>query len=147
MTQPTLPRVRDFMTTRVRSLTPGMPILKAVDMLIKQQISGAPVVEGDTVVGVLSEKDCLKLVSQGVAGEVAGGTVSDYMTKEVECIPPSMDIYYVAGLFLRNAYRRYPVVDEDSKLVGVISRHDVLKAIQKIRKKPAPGTGRFTRMD
>ena len=141
---PPLPDVSEFMTKRVRTLTADTPILRAVDLFVKYSISGAPVVEGNTrVVGVLSEKDCLRLVAEGVAGEVVRGTVGDYMTKEVKTLSPTMDIYYVAGLFLRNPYRRYPVVDE-GKLVGVISRHDVLKAIQRLRKKPS---GRYRKID
>ena len=78
------------MTTRVCTLTPDMDVLQAVDVLLKNRISGAPVVNADNqVVGVLSEKDCLRLVAGGVDGEEATGTVSDFMSPEVETIPPT----------------------------------------------------------
>lgn len=127
----TLPLVRDYMATRVTTLTPEVNILDAVDLLVEQQISGAPVVSEGRLVGMLSEKDCLRLLSKGRESDadVPTGTVGDYMVTDVRTIPPDMDIYYVAGLFLNNPYRRYPVVD-DGVIVGQISRRDVLRAIQ-----------------
>lgn len=125
-----LPIVRDFMVTRLYTLSPDVHILDAVDMLVDRSISGAPVTEGGRLVGVLSEKDCLRLLSVGANADVPTGTVGDYMVREVHTIPPTMDIYYAAGLFLKNPYRRFPVV-EDGVLIGQISRRDVLRAIQK----------------
>jgi len=137
------PLVRDFMTTKIRSLTPDMPVMQAIDLLLKYEISGAPVLEGGVLVGVISEKDCLMLLTQGEAGTQPQTKVRDVMSKNVATLPVHVDVYYAAGKFLANAFRRFPVVDADGKCVGVISRRDVLKAIQKMRKKPA--TGRLTR--
>ncbi len=52
------------------------------------------------------------------------------MTSEVKTIPPTMDIYYVAGLFMSEDFRRFPVV-EDGRIVGAITRFDVLRAVQR----------------
>jgi CBS domain-containing protein len=128
-----LPTVREFMTTKLRTLSPTTEILEAVDLLLKYEISGAPVVEDGKVVGLLSEKDCLQVLTHGVDNDKPKGIVSEFMTGEVESISPGMDIYYVAGLFLKNHFRRFPVV-EDGVLVGVLSRRDVLRAVQKIAK-------------
>lgn len=125
-----LPVVRDYMVTRLHTLTPEVRILDAVDMLVARQVSGAPVVREGRLVGMLSEKDCVRLLSKGGDDDdVPTGTVGDYMVREVKTVPPSMDIYYLAGLFIKHPYRRYPVV-EDGVLVGQISRRDVLRAIQ-----------------
>lgn len=124
------PVVRDYMVTRLYTLTPEVHILDAVDMLVDRQISGAPVVHEGHLVGMLTEKDCLRLMTKGDADDdVPGGTVGDYMVREVKTVPPSMDLYYVAGLFLKHPFRRYPVI-EDGVLVGLISRRDVMRAIQ-----------------
>ncbi len=129
---PELPAVRDVMATRLHTLERETDILDAVDFLLKHGISGAPVVNEDgALVGVLSEKDCLRIVAEGVDCEAPTGTVGDFMTREVETVPPEMDIYYAAGLFLKTPYRRFPVV-ADGKLVGQVSRCDVLRAVEGI---------------
>lgn len=125
-----LPVVRDYMVTRLHTLTPEVNIFDAVDMLVERRISGAPVVHEGHVVGMLTEKDCVRLLTKGDdADDVPTGTVGDYMVREVKTVPPTMDIYYLAGLFLKYPFRRYPVV-EDGVLIGQISRRDVLRAIQ-----------------
>ena len=133
-----LPIVRDTMQSRFHKLTPDTPILEAIRVLIRSNASGLPVVEGKKLVGFLSSTDCLKLLAEGVGGDVPDGPVRGFMSHEVKTVPPDMDVYYLAGLF-----RRYPVV-EDGELIGVISRHDVLEVIQRFRKKPA--SGKFARL-
>ncbi len=129
-----LPLVRDYMTKKVRTLRPETPIVDAVDLLVKHAISGAPVVDGENrVVGMLSEKDCLPLLAKGVNHAPPEGTVSEFMAADPAILPPDMDLYYAAGVFMKKIYRRFPVV-ENGKLVGVISRRDILRAIHKILK-------------
>ena len=124
-----LPAVREYMDTRVHTLSPETSILAAIDFLIEHHVTGAPVVnaQGD-VVGILSEKDCLMVLALGSDNDRPGGLVSEYMSKKVVHIPSRMNIYYAAGLFLNHNFRRLPVVD-DGKLVGAITRFDILKAI------------------
>ena len=130
------PTVADYMARTVYTVTPQMPILDAVDFFLQHRISGAPVVDSGELVGVLSEKDCLRLLAIGADGDVPRGTVGEYMTRDVKTIRSTMDIYYVAGLFIANVYRRFPVVD-DGTLVGQISRRDILRAIQtRVREMP-----------
>lgn len=134
-----LPTVRDFMTTKVRTLTAQTPIMDAVDLLVDYKISGAPVVDDDgKVVGMLSEKDCLPLLAKGVDNRPPEGIVQDFMAVDPAVLPPNMDIYYAAGVFLKKIYRRFPVV-EDGKLVGVISRRDVLRAVHSVLHKVKTG--------
>ena len=121
--------VRDHMARRVVSFTPDTDIHQAIQVLLKKHLSGAPVLDEDgRLVGLLSKKDCLRIAFGARYHQQWAGRVSEYMRTEVETIPPDMDIVAAAELFLDRAYRRFPVVDGD-RLVGIISRHDVLKAL------------------
>ena len=79
---------------------------------------------------MISEKDCLRLITKGVDNKIPKVNVADFMSTKVTSILPEMDIYFAAGIFLKNAYRRFPVVDKKGKLIGQISRRDILMAIQ-----------------
>ncbi len=127
-----LPTVREYMDTSVHTLSPDTDILKAVNLLVQKGVTGAPVVDAQgKLVGMLTELDCLKLLTHGDAGQGAPrGQVKDFMSTTVQTIPPDMDIYYAAGLFLKVHFRRFPVV-EDGALVGAITRFDILKAVQR----------------
>lgn len=125
-----LPRVRDYMDTTVHTLRPETGLLEAVDFLLAHHVTGAPVVnEVNEVVGIVSEKDLLRLLAEGMDHQTPRGTVADYMTKKVTTVTPEMNIYFCAGLFLNDVVRRFPVV-ERGKLVGAITRFDILKAIK-----------------
>jgi len=127
---PRLPVVRDHMDRHVATLRPELDILDAVGVLLEKRVTGAPVVDrAGRLVGILTEKDCLRLVAAGVQGNVPRGSVANFMTTNPETIPPDMDVYYAAGLFLTRDFRRFPVV-EDGKLIGAITRFDILRAIQ-----------------
>lgn len=132
-----LPKVSEYMDTVVPTLTPETDILSAVDFLLQHHVTGAPVVdEAGGIVGMLTEKDCLRLLTLGQSGEPARGTVADFMTRKPMTVPPHMDIYYAAGIFLANSFRRLPVV-KDGKVVGAITRYDILKAMHATFRQPA----------
>ncbi len=124
--------VRDFMAKELVVFTPETDIYTAIDVLVKSEISGAPIVDGDgRLIGILSQKDCLRTLANGAFHDAPAGPVSEYMTEAVMSIGPDMDIFTVADIFLNNVYRRIPVV-EDEVVVGQISRRDVLRAIQQM---------------
>jgi len=126
-----LPRIDDYMDLKVATLTPETSILDAVDYLLTQHVTGAPVVNADgDLVGIMTEKDCLRLLAAGLDGDrVTEGTVEDLMTKEVITVQLGTDLYYAAGIFLQHHFRRLPVIRE-GKLVGAITRFDILRAIK-----------------
>jgi CBS domain-containing protein len=125
---------RDLMSTGLLTFSPDQDILDAIDQLVRRGVSGGPVCDGDRLVGILSEKDCLNLATQGVAYQLPNaGRVRDFMKKEVVTIGPDTDLLDIAILFLRNHFRRLPVV-EDGVVIGQISRRDVLRGIQKTRR-------------
>lgn len=124
--------VKDYMSVNIVTFTPGMDIHHAIKVLVERQISGAPVVdEQENLVGILSERDCLKVsFSAGYHGDW-GGRVAEYMRCEVQTVDAHMDIVEMAEIFLKSPYRRFPVV-AGNRLVGQISRRDVLRALEEL---------------
>jgi CBS domain-containing protein len=125
-------KARDYMTRHLITLTPDMEVMHAVGIFVERQISGAPVLDPTgNLVGMLSEKDCMRVaLSAGYYGEW-GGRVAEYMHSPVATIDADMPIVEVAQLFAEREYRRYPVL-EDARLVGQLSRSDVLRALQQL---------------
>ncbi len=127
-----LPTVAMFMETETHALRETDDVLDGIRKLIRLGITGAPVLDakGVKVVGMLTELECLKLLTTGTpTGEPPRGTVGEFMKTSITLVKPSMDIYYVAGLFLGTGYRRFAVVDDD-RLIGVITRKDLLRAVE-----------------
>ena len=125
-------KARDYMTRHLITLTPDMEVMHAVGIFVERQISGAPVLDPTgNLLGMLSEKDCMRVaLSAGYYGEW-GGRVAEYMHAPVATSDADMPIVEVAQLFAEREYRRYPVL-EDARLVGQISRSDVLRALQQL---------------
>lgn len=123
-------KVRDYMTTNLITFTPEQPIQQVVEAIIKYKISGGPVVnQRKELVGVISEGDCLKQLSESryYNMPLEHDNVEKRMAKNVETIDPNMDIFDAAKKFLSSKRRRFPIV-EHGKLVGQISQKDILKA-------------------
>ncbi len=123
-------RAREFMTQHVTCLTPDMDVMEAMKILVDQAISGAPVVdERGSLVGVLTERDCLTTVVQSsYHGSTFGGPVADFMSSEPETIDADTSLLDVAQKLAQTKYRRYPVM-QGNRVVGLISRRDVLRAL------------------
>jgi len=120
--------------TKLITFSPDQTISEAIDIILEKRISGAPVLEKTgRLVGMLSEKDCLRLIIDRAYHNLpnAHNKVSDYMTKEIRTVSAELDIVTVANRFLVSPVRRFPVV-EDDVLIGQVSRRDILKAAREI---------------
>ena len=122
--------VKDYMSANLITLTPDMGVLRAISLLTEKRISGAPVVDKlGNLIGILSEKDCMRIALTASYHEESAGKVADYMQPIVKTVDVNASIVEVATMFLQEDYRRYPVI-KDNRLVGQISRRDVLKALE-----------------
>jgi len=121
--------VRDYMAGRLVTFKPEMDVLDAIHELVHNRIAGAPVVnDHGELLGMLSELDCLKIaLNAGYYGDW-GGPVGDYMTPDVQTVDADMNIIDLAQQFLKSGFRRFPVL-RNNRLVGQISRRDVLRAL------------------
>lgn len=123
---------KDFMSASLVTFTPATSILDAIRELLDKGISGAPVIDRyGGLIGMLSEKDCLKVALNASYFGEAGGKVEDFMTREPITVEADASIIEVAQMFLKSPFKRYPVVT-DNRIVGQISRSDVLRAIDKL---------------
>ena len=123
--------VTDHMTRKVVSIAQDLDISTATRYLIEHDISGAPVLDDHgRLVGILTERDCMKVALHAGYHDVPYGLVSDYMSPEPESVAPEQSVLTLAEKFVHGRFRRYPVVD-NGRLVGIITRRDVLRALGK----------------
>jgi len=124
--------VKDYMARTLVTFKPETEVLDAVQVLVDKRIAGAPVVDDSgNLIGMLSELDCMKIVlNAGYHGDW-GGPVSDYMTAGAQTVDAEMSIVDLAQVFVESRFRRFPVM-QNNRLVGQISRRDVLRALSKL---------------
>ena len=124
--------VKDYMARTLITFKPETEVLDAVHALVDRRIAGAPVVDDEgSLVGMLSEFDCMRVVLGASYHGNAGGPVRDYMTTDTQTVDAKMNIVDLAQVFVETGFRRFPVI-EGNRLVGQISRRDVLRALQTI---------------
>ena len=125
------PTVRKLMTKAARTFRADEPMGEAMRALARSSFAVIPVIDNEgRLVGLLSEKDCLRTITQWAYDRVAGGTVGDYMSPLEVAVTPDMDVLTAARAFLECNFACLPVT-EDDKLVGRLGRHEVLKGIDR----------------
>jgi CBS domain-containing protein len=146
--------VKDFMTVRSVTVSPSTSVESAIKTMEEHQITGLPVVDGENrVVGILSEGDLLIWESpmqpplyMTLLGSIIyfespmqfhqhikkslGMLVQDVMTAKPITISPEASLSDAAQVMLEKRVNRLPVVDADQKLVGIITRHDLVSALK-----------------
>ena len=127
--------VRDCMSKTMILFTKDQSIIEVVDQLIKHRISGGPVVnEQLQVLGVISEGDCIKQISESryYNMPMEDTSVEKYMTRDVETIAPDINLFDAANIFLKSKRRRFPVV-ENKKIIGIVSQKDILRTALQLK--------------
>jgi CBS domain-containing protein len=123
-------KISDYMATKLVTFKPEDNIFYAMDCFLDHGISGAPVVNDDGVlVGMLSEVDLIDVVMQGGYYDEPEGVVRDFMKTPVDTVTTDEDIFHVAKRFREEHRHRFPVV-RNGRLVGQISRRDVLRCVR-----------------
>jgi CBS domain-containing protein len=135
MTTVLSPQARDLMNHHVRTVAPDMPLAEVVSVLLQHGISSVPVVEreGDRsrLVGFISERDCLEHLSNEAfyGSPMPPQTAGTVMRKHPVCVAPDTELFTLVSIFVHHGYRHLPVV-EDGHLLGLVSRRDILKALE-----------------
>lgn len=131
--RPRPPVVREFMVAPVVSFRASEPLRGIMDVMLRRGVSGIVVTdENGRVEGIVSELDCMKLVAGGCfhhEHDVVDVVAGDVMTPPRALATPEMDLFAVVQLLLQARVRRAPVVEAE-RLVGIVSRRDVLRVIR-----------------
>ncbi len=121
--------IENYMATELVRFAPEDDIIHAIRVLLERQLSGAPVLDdGGQIVGMLSQKDCFEIMYKTAYHKDWGGKVEQYMSRKVDAIDAASTILDAADRFLHSNYRRFPVL-RDGRLVGLISRYDIMRAL------------------
>lgn len=120
---------KDYMTGVRLTFTKDMDVLQAIRLLLQKQVTGAPVVDKvGNLIGMLTEKDCMQVALNAGYYEQWGGPVSDFMHTGVVTVDADTNIVGVAELLSECEHRTCPVLYEN-RLVGQITRRDILRAL------------------
>ena len=139
-------KVGEIMKRDVKTLSPDMSVSEALDLILKMQISGLPVIDGENkLVGMFTEKEVLFYILPSYIEKVGGFQyeknpksthkkfseliklrVGQLMRKDVLTVREDATLCEVARLMLVQKARRIPIVDEQGRLIGIVSRSDVL---------------------
>jgi len=125
--------VADYMTKKLVTLSRETNVIDAITKLLNHKITCAPVVDQEGhLLGMFSEKDGMKVFLESVYNQGVSGKVGDFMSKDTISVDAHSSIVDLAEKFQPSSVRSFPVF-EDNKLVGIISRTDVLKALVDIK--------------
>jgi len=128
-------RARDIMIKDVITVKTSTPILEAMELVAKYDISGLPVVDDDmTLLGILSEKDMINLIYS--LGNQEEKTVNDFMTQPALYFEDKEGLLDVCDFLKKNVFRRVPITSK-GKLVGIISIRDVIEYILQLNRESA----------
>ncbi|MHC4423724.1 MAG: CBS domain-containing protein [Planctomycetota bacterium] len=121
-------KAKDIMTTEVVSVRRDAPVEEALELLLENQIAGIPVVEEDmTLVGIVTEKDLLGLFYEPERRKKK--TAEDFMTRPAVHFDEDDNLEDICKCLLEVTFRRVPVTKE-GRVVGIVSRPDVLRCVQ-----------------
>src|ERR671937_307481 len=114
------------MTSNPCSIDVGKPVSYAAQMMRDEDVGIAPVVEGDRLIGTLTDRDIVvRVVAEGKDPDAV--TAREVASTNVVTVDPQQDLDEALRLMAQHQVRRLPVVEEDGRLVGVIAQADVAR--------------------
>lgn len=123
--------VRYHLSKNFVKLKPDQDISEVARTFNRLKIFGAPVVDDlGNLVGMISGTDCIDAAMQSNFDSSWRGQVKDFMTPDVSTVDADYSCLYVAKMFMKNSYRRYPVI-ENGQVIGLVGRADILEALEK----------------
>jgi citrate synthase len=120
-------RVAEIMSTPVVTAEPSESVADAARRMREERVGSVVVVEGERAVGILTERDLVRLASAGA--DPAHDTIAQWMTADPDCVAPEVDAAAAFASLAEHGYRHIPVVDAD-RLVGLVSMRDLMRVAQ-----------------
>lgn len=146
----------DIMTRDVKTIAPGATLREAAEILAFSGISGAPVVDASRhIIGIITESDLMNEAKKRAAlphvsafglflapeealrriyHEGADLLVEEIMSKNIETVTGEVVVREIANMMTRKRINRIPVVDEEDRLIGIITRADIMRALFELPK-------------
>lgn len=116
--------IREVMTSNPRAIEADKPVAEAAKLMRDEDVGLAPVVEGDRLVGTLTDRDiAIRVVAEGK--DPASTPVREVASTDVVTVAPEQDLDEALSLMAQHQVRRIPVVEQDGRLVGVVAQADV----------------------
>jgi CBS domain-containing protein/anti-sigma regulatory factor (Ser/Thr protein kinase) len=118
-------RIEAVMATNVIVLNPNMSMTEVKDLMIAKRISGSPVVQDDKIIGIVSMSDVIRAIEQGTMNSI----VSEVMTMPVRTVSKDASVMEAVNNLGRQGHSRLPVVDQDGRLVGIVTNATIMAAL------------------
>jgi CBS domain-containing protein len=117
-------KIREIMTSSPRTIEPSTPIVEAARLMRDEDVGPMPIVEGERVVGMLTDRDIvIRAVAEGK--DTKSLTAGEIASKQLVTIDPEQDLDEAARLMAQHQLRRIPVCEEDGRLVGIVAQADL----------------------
>jgi CBS domain-containing protein len=116
--------IRDTMTSNPRTIETSTPVAEAARLMSSEDIGSLPIVEGERLVGMLTDRDItVRVVAEGM--DPQSTTAGDVASRDVVSVDPQQQLDEALRLMAQHQVRRLPVVEEDGRLVGIVAQADV----------------------
>jgi CBS domain-containing protein len=113
------------MSRGLLAVEPALSLTEVAQRMVSRDVGAALVVEGERLVGILTERDVLRAVAGGIREDT---TVADWMTRDPETMEPDEPIRQAAVLMIHGGYRHMPIL-EGERLVGMLSIRDLMRVV------------------
>jgi CBS domain-containing protein len=120
-----MPQARRHMSRDLLSVEPGVTLTEVAKRMVDKDVGAVLVMEGERLVGILTERDVLRAVARGIDDST---TVADYMTRNPETLEPDESTEHAAVLMIHGGFRHLPVTDGD-EVVGMLSIRDLMRVV------------------
>ncbi len=120
-----MPVAREHMSRDLLTVGPGDALTAVAQRMVDRDVGAVLVMEGDALVGILTERDVLRAVAAGIHDDTV---VSDWMTRDPETMGPDDTTEHAAVLMIHGGFRHMPLV-EGNAVVGMLSIRDLMRVV------------------